>query len=154
MTNDLASLQNLQDIVELPPVSFFPLASGAMVLLGVMGLIVLLVLIRFALRYRSHATRRAALEELAGCSTGPSIAAVLRRTALAAYPREEVAPLIGEKWLAWLTQTSGITIQDSVADALTEGLYRDPISSGSTELTDFVAQWIRQHRTPKGNQGR
>ena len=100
MSNDPARLQNLHDIVVPQPVSFWPPAPAWYVVLGLVLMGILWLVGRSILRYRRNAYRRAALAELQtlpadGPSAAPRIAALLKRTALAAFPREQVAGLTG-----------------------------------------------------------
>lgn len=100
------------------PVSWWPPAPGWWVLAGIL-LVVLLLLGRWWLkRRRRGAPVRAAraelqrLREAADPATDPrdyvaAVSALLRRLALVRYPREEVAGLTGDAWLAFLATTGG-----------------------------------------------
>jgi len=149
MTNSSDSLQNLQDIVVAAPVSFWPPASGWIVLFCLLILIMIFLLVRAVLRYRRNAYRRAALAELHRAAASPEplplLAALLKRTALAAYAREEVANLSGATWISWLTATGGREVPAGVAAALQQGVYA---GSGADlqALLDFSESWIRRHR--------
>ena len=59
-------------------------------------------------RYRRNAYRREALRQLDAVDPG-GISTVLKRTALAAWPREQVAALTGAAWLAFLDRTGRTT---------------------------------------------
>lgn len=147
--NNSASLESLHDIVAPVPVPWWPPAPGWLFLGGLLLLSILIVLTRAALRYRRNAYRRAALAELrlaaAGTETLPLIAGLLKRTALAAYRREDVAGLTGKAWVDWLAKTGKLTLPASVATALGRKLY----DGGETDLKvliDFTARWIQRHR--------
>lgn len=149
MTNDPASLQKLHDILLPPPAPLWPPAPGWLFLLGLFILLAAFVLIRAVIRYRRNGYRRAALAELGVAAAGPEplplIAALLKRTALAAFPREEVAGLTGEKWVVWLAKTGGRAVPAPVETTLKQGLYGGAASEPKV-LTDFAATWIRHHR--------
>ena len=149
MTNDPASLQNLHDIVVPPPVPFWPPAPGWILLLGLFIMLVAFLLVRAVIRYRRNAYRRAALAELRLAAAGPEplpiIAALLKRTALAAFRREQVASLTGAAWVSWLARTGGRAVPAAVEAALKQGLYGGAATDPKA-LTDFAAGWIRRHR--------
>ena len=149
MTNDPASLQNLHDIVVSSPAPFWPPASGWILLLGLFIMLAAFLLIRAVILYRRNAYRRVALDELRQAAASPEplalIASLLKRTALAAYGREEVASLTGETWVSWLGRTGGRNVPAPVEAALRQGLY----GGAATDLkvvTDFAGSWIRRHR--------
>ena len=129
-----------------PPVPMMPQTAGWAVL-GVLALIALALLAVLALRrWRANAYRRAALAALADAGDDPAaIADIVRRTALAAYGRTEVASLYGAAWLAFLDRTGG-------GDGFTEGPgavlavspYRvDP--ERVPGLGELAARWVRRH---------
>ena len=117
------------------------------IVLGIVVAILLFLLLRLAVRrHRAEAYRRAALRELAQVGEDPAaIANVLRRTALAAYPRAEVAGLSGPDWLAFLDRTFPAT---GFADGKGEVFAVAPFQ---TQPSDPVAaklarDWVRGHR--------
>lgn len=142
---DESSLNNLRDIVEPAPVSWWPLAVGWYVLLGACVLWGLVLLGRFLRQWWRNAYRRAALKELAVARSDLEIAAVLKRTACVAYPREEVAALSGARWREWLERTGGQTVTDEVAQSLSQGIYGAGEPLLSQALQDFAVGWIRHH---------
>jgi hypothetical protein len=149
---DPGSLANLNDIIEAPPVPWWPPAPGWLFLLGIAVLLLLFLLTRAVLRYRRNAYRRAALAELGRAASVPQplplIAALLKRTALAAYPRKTVAGLTGQAWIEWLAATSGLSVPPAVATAFQQTLYHDRHDGAADPkaVSDFAAKWIRRHR--------
>ena len=107
MNPDPASLANLRDIVTPPPVPWWPPAPGWWFLLSALGLIAVLVAVHGWRRWRADAYRRAALRELCAAESVASIAELLKRAALAASPRTQVASLTGSAWVKWLAETGG-----------------------------------------------
>ena len=73
------------------------------------------------------------------------LAAILRRTALAAYPRVTVASLSGQEWLQFLDAQVGGTAFSTGAG---RGLAREPYrpNGPDPQLRPLVADWIRKHR--------
>jgi hypothetical protein len=109
-------LDQLQDVLEPPPVSMVPATWGwavlALLLLGAAALAAW----AWLRHRRATAYRRAALAELHALApalergdpdTLAALERLLRRTALAAFPRAEVATLTGDAWLAFLDRTGG-----------------------------------------------
>lgn len=152
MNSDWTGL-NLADLVDLleplpepEPVSMVPQTAGwiwlGLALLAISGLVVRWVRIR----RRKTAYRRQALAELARCpDEARRLADLLRRTALSAYPRAEVASLHGAAWLAFLDRAYG-------GSAFSEGpgrhLIAAPYRPETTQepLKPLVRTWIKMHR--------
>ena len=158
MTNNAASLQNLHDIVELPSVPLWPPAIGGYIILSLILAVALLFVVHALIRFRRDAYRRSAIAALAALPADenalPQIASLLKRTALVAYPREQVASLTGDEWLQWLTNTSGLTIPVATGEALKDGLYGGSGVAESQALREFAVKWIRRHRSlPQGDSG-
>jgi Ca-activated chloride channel family protein len=119
----------------------------------------LLALLVLAARYlieqrRVNRYRREALavlktiegeRDLNPAESAQRIAALLKRTALAAYPRQQVASLTGSDWARFLKESTRNDQQ--VADAaemLAAAAYR-PDADGR-ELSAPARRWIRLHR--------
>src|SRR5262245_63229264 len=104
---DPGSLDRLNDIVVPPPVPWWPPAP-AWYAVGIIVLILLAVLAWQMIAWRMRTRyRRAALAELATIDTRSShalgaVAELVKRVALAAFPREQVASLAVDVWLAFL----------------------------------------------------
>jgi len=133
-----------------PPVSMMPQTWGwvglALLLLG-LGI---WAFRRWQRVRRANAYRRAALSELAGAQTVAEIATLLRRTALAAYPRARVAGLAGADWLAFLAQSGGRSFSGAAGDELLSAPYRSGAAPASDDLKAAVRGWITQHRADGG----
>jgi len=149
MTDASTSLGRLHDIVLPPEVPWWPLAPGWYFVFGILVVLILILAHRGWKRYRANAYRRAALRELALAQDVPSIAELLRRTALAVAPREAIAAMTGDTWLDWLTAQSTEAIPDTVREQLTSGVYdqRGP-DHELTLVRNFAARWIAHHRSP------
>jgi hypothetical protein len=85
-----------------------------------------------------------------------TLAALLKRTALAAWPREEVAALSGEAWGDFLSRHAGSakvsapTLGKLVVDTEYRGsaALANLSSSDARALAQACRQWITRHRVP------
>ncbi|AQQ67131.1 hypothetical protein Mag101_05345 [Microbulbifer agarilyticus] len=119
-----------------------PLAKSLLL----MALFLVLALASLAYRrYRANAYRRAALRALDTVADDPAqIAELLRRTALVAYPRDQVAGLTGSVWLDFLNHHyPGNAFTGALGETLLQGAYRTcpPLPA----LTSAARNWIRHH---------
>jgi len=146
MTPDAASLDNLRDIVELAPVSWWPLAAGWWVVIGLSVVAGSYFVFRTLRKWHANAYRRAAISELRENDDVAIVADILKRTALCAYPRTKVASLSGEAWCRWLGETGDQEVSDSVAECLTKGVFGAASSGKSEELAAFAEHWIINHQ--------
>jgi Domain of unknown function (DUF4381) len=145
-------------LIDIPlpaPVSLWPQtwpARIAIVLL-VVGLIAAAwYLVR---AWHTNRYRRAALAELDRITRSPAtndeaatLALLVRRTALAAFPREQVAALAGSAWLAFLDRSyGGDEFSRGVGRALDAAPYQRPRAGTSDPraLIDLVRRWIKGH---------
>ncbi len=145
MMPDTTSLANLRDIAVPPPVSWWPLALGWWVVIALTLVFIALYGYRTWQRWKANAYRRAALTELRSATNDATIAEILKRTALCASPRADVASLAGDNWCQWLCATGGADVPVAVAERLSVGIFQDR-SKHTSELHDFAARWINNHR--------
>jgi hypothetical protein len=140
--SDPSDLSNLRDIAVPPPVSFWPPAPGWWVV-GAACLVAGGLAVAAVVRHRRrNAYRREALRELASAEAS-DISAILKRAALAAFPREQVASLSGPAWLAFLDRTGGTRFAGT---ALASRAYggtgdRDAVMTVKAE----AQRWITSH---------
>jgi hypothetical protein len=138
--SDPADLSNLRDIVVPPDVSFWPPAPGWWVVGAAIVAAAALVIVAAVRHWQGNAYRREALRALATAGDA-DVSAILKRAALAAFPREQVASLHGAAWLAFLDRTGGTAFANTALLALTYG--------GRGDRDAVVAQarrWIVRHR--------
>jgi len=142
MDENQYSLSNLRDIVipDAPP--YWPPASGVWVALGMVAAILLLVAWRLHVVRNRNAYRKAGLMLLGRAETAYDVSIVLKRVALAVFPREQVASLYGDDWAAFLHRTC----PRSYFKALTSSDFGTEPGEGLLEL---ASTWIRHHRVPK-----
>lgn len=142
-------LDQLQLAPEPPAVSMWPQTAGWIWL----GLIVLALLVWGLVRWFRHRQeslyRRQALEQITVAGDDPAaIAPILRRTALAAFPRRDVAGLQGDAWLAFLDRTyGGHGFAEGIGSAIVRAPYTDV--ERTVGLAALASTWVRRHRVPK-----
>ncbi|WP_197489521.1 DUF4381 domain-containing protein [Bradyrhizobium sp. DOA1] len=109
---------------------------------------------RWAYLRRVNRYRRRALSELSRMKEHAQVdlladlAILVRRTALTAFPREEVAPLFGPAWLAFLDRSyGGKDFSEGVGRLLANGPYQrvPPTQEEVEALVALVRRWIRGH---------
>ena len=82
--------------------------------------------------------------------------ALLKLTALHAYPRNEVAQLSGEVWLRYLNECCASPCFDSSSGALLLAIDYQAATKWQADhaqtdaLFSACQQWLQQHRTPSG----
>jgi len=160
-----ASLQNLNDIVLPPAVDWWPLAPGWYVLAGLLVLVLAWFGYRSVRRWQANRYRRAALIELQQLSRGMEDASMreaclrqvpvlLKRAAVSAYPRSQVAALTGAPWVQFLNSTLSRPVFTPVV-----GCYLDQLAyeTGNLHAIDAQARaellassrkWLQSHRPP------
>lgn len=145
MNDDLASLDNLRDIVEPPPVSWWPPAPGWWMLFAIFASVASVVIWRRWQTWRANAYRRAALAELRSTADARAIAEILKRVALVANPRTEIASKTGPAWLSWLESEGGQPLPRHAAQMMTDGVFGELAPANIADLTSFASAWIKHH---------
>lgn len=155
-----ADLDKLNDIIVPPAISWWPLAEGWYILLGLAVSFFIPWLIQYYYRYKADAYRRSALLELERISAINDITLkqsrlfqLLKRTALSVYPRQQVAALSGTKWWEFLAQHSRVRFTAVPLERYSQILYYpDSFDSSAaqqqfvTQFASEVKQWIRTHK--------
>lgn len=144
--DDPTSLQNLRDIAVPAPLPWWPPAAGWWILFVVVAAFAIWLAFRAWRRWRANAYRRAALKELRSATNFVEIAEILKRAALCAYPRTDVASLSGDAWSDWLRQTVDQELPVAVSETLEHGVFDGTSCRNRTDVAFFVASWIRHHR--------
>ena len=142
-------------------IGWWPLAPGWWILIALAAIGLVLLLRQYLRRRAAGAARRHALQQLGQLSAeyeqhrdavrfSAALSELLRRTMLAYAPREEVAGLTGDAWLAWLDQDLGTPrFQTDAGRKLLEMPYRRPDEDVSAmELIDVVAAVRQRLATP------
>jgi len=164
MNVDPTSLDRLHDIITRPPVPWWPPAPGwYWVLIFVLVLVLVLVLVCLARWQRNH-YRREALKELARlepelsdpstrCRAVAVMAELLKRAALSAFPRDQVAALTDAAWFDFLDRTASTKTFGSGDGELLETATYDPrvaMAINATKARDLarsVRSWIKRHNS-------
>lgn len=151
---DPASLSRLHDIVAPDAVPFWPPAPGWYAVLAVLAGALVFLLWRRVRRWRGDAYRResvAALEAVAHARDWVGLAEVMKRTALAVFPRASVASLSGEAWLTFLDRTGNTTaFTDGPGRHLSTLAYDPRAAESVTDVDarrafDVCITWVRAH---------
>jgi len=158
------ALEGLADIATPPPVLWIPQTWGWTAL----AVVLLIAFTFWAWRWRRHALanryRVEALKVLSqleprALSTQTradalvEIAELLKRTALAAYARTDVARLSGAVWVQFIRER-GFRIADGGATLLDDLEYRSKASltamsdADTKALVSAARTWIEEHRVP------
>ena len=140
-----ATLDRLHDFYQPPAPSWAPQTIGWYVVFALLFLLAVWIAWRVFARWRHNRYRREALRELEQAALS-GIPALLKRTALAAWPRKDVASLSGEPWLHFLEQTGGAGARAGAA--LLDVDYRGTTLTPEQEkaVRQEAAGWIRRHR--------
>ena len=151
---DPGSLADLREMV--PPASppWWPPAPGWFGLAAVIAIALAWWWRCRWLQRRANAYREVAVDEIERLAAGgrlDELSAVLRRTALAAYPRHDVVPMVGADWIAFLNATGG-DFTGEVADLLLRVTYdrraAPPSAAVRDALLDTARRWVSRHRRP------
>ena len=141
------NLDELIDIVEPPPVPWTPQTVGWAILGTVLVLAAALALRGWLRRRAANRYRREATAELDALErpTVAAVNAILKRAAMVAYSRDQVAALAGAQWVSFLTSAGGRPLDAAQAALLADGGYSLRNSEGE-ELRVFARDWVRGHR--------
>lgn len=146
-------LDLMHDLVEPEAEAWTPQTVGWLVAALWLAAVVLIVARRAYLSWRRNRYRRAALAELKAIesrarekqTTAVPLAALLKRTALAAYPRKDVASLYGAEWADFLrTSCRRDRVVEQSADGLATAAYRQGVDVAA--LVRPARRWIKVHR--------
>ena len=152
----------LRDIVLPDPVSWAPQTVGWWIVFGIAAVVLAWATVSAVRRYRANRYRRLALARLALLERAlqedesreaalAEIPVLVKQTALAFRPRQEVASLTGDAWLLFLDRSydgSGFTegpgrLLPAIAYGTAAGaLGREEVGT----LIDLVRIWIGRHR--------
>lgn len=153
------AFRSLHDIAVPPPVSWLPQTWGWAALAVLLAIAVLAVFLVWLRRYRRNAYRREALRLLDGIEAdirSPAnrekgvheLSELLKRTALAAWPRSDVAALTGQAWLQRMDSHGADKALPRLLDDLE---YHDGTAiaalppDSANELIVHSRRWIRRH---------
>lgn len=143
-----APLDKLHDFYQPPPPAWTPQTVGWYVIFAIAGLLVLWMAIHFIRKWFANRYRREALRELV-LLPPDQFSTLLKRTALAVWPREKVASLSGAAWLEFLNKAASEGMfERAQGNRIEEIALRSTTlsSEDERELRRIAADWIRRHR--------
>lgn len=159
------ALRSLKDLSVPQPISWMPQTWGWALLAGLMALLVIVASARWLRRYRADAYRREALALLFDIEEKMSdparrhdgihdLAELLKRVALAGWPREDVAPMSGSSWVRFLGYGDDKAEEAALAKVLDDFEYQDvetldtmPSNVGD-DLIMTARKWLEGHHVP------
>ena len=165
LAQDPTSLDNLHDIVVPEPTAWWPPAPAWYVLLALVIASAIALAVKAVRNWWENRYREAALAELGQLresvqhASNPSDAVhsldrLLKRVALARWPRQEVAPLAGERWIAFLNRTGhreAFTTKEaeSIRNVAYSRQKSEQLTLKQLEQLYVAAEcWIREHKGP------
>ena len=132
---------------------FLPQTIGWLVVALIVAAVLTWLLLRTRRRWQDNAYRREALDAIEGMRADPAGAAqlpfILRRSALVAYERRDVASLRGAEWTGWLNESAGRELFSADAAATFDQLAYGREVFSPAELEPLLAasrEWVRLHR--------
>ncbi len=156
-----AALRSLHDIATPPPVAWWPQTWGWAAIALLFVFVLTLWVLMFIRRYRRNAYRREAirlineiepkiLEPTTRTEAVLELAAILKRTALAAWPKQEVASLSGSAWVQFLDEHDDDGAGHALERLLDDVEYRPPgldrlPSNVCGDLIASARKWIERH---------
>lgn len=163
MNPDPTSLDRLHDILAPPPAPWWPPAVGWLWLAALMLVLCVVAAWRLLIQWQRNRYRREALAELraiASVLAAPerraaglaALAELLKRAALSAYPRGEVASLTGADWLAFLARTAPSGSLDAKTGAALEHAAYGIAATTEIDAEQahaamlFSRRWLKAHR--------
>lgn len=159
-----AKLAALHDVVVPAPVPWWPPAPGAYAVAALAAAAVGWIGWRIFRRWRANAYRRVALRRLVSIRTEladparrafalAELATLVRRAALHVAPRERVASLSGDAWVAFLDAgVGGESFRSSTGRLILTAPYQPAAAIARIPRADLdalcllVGRWLRAHR--------
>jgi len=151
-------LAELRDIHLPGSVPGWPPAPGWWFAAVLVAAVVAFLLQRLLRYWRGNRYRRDAVRELQGlydeCKRRQdagryvtTCAQLLKRVAMVPFPREEIAALYGEEWVAFLDRTGDCDdFSVGPGELLVEGPYRPGLSCDMEALHRVSLRWLKRHR--------
>lgn len=144
----------MHELVMPAAVSWLPETPGWWVVFGWLFAVLVLIARQITLRRRRNRYRREALAELKAIEarselspqeSAQHIAALLKRTALVAWPRSEIASLYGADWARFLTKSTNDDKRVAGAAEEFAAAASRPDADGKV-MAAPARRWIRRHR--------
>jgi hypothetical protein len=154
MSSDPGDLANMADLALPEPVSFWPPAAGVWIVSGMAAAMLAVAGWRALRRYRADAYLRCAVAEIDAVAGGDAaipeaISAILKRAAIVAYGREDVASLTGPAWAGFITRTAPVGVQTTALTASLASLFAPQaveLAIGTSALVAQAKAWLHGQR--------
>lgn len=157
MNNPIAAhaLNQLRDIHLPPPVSNWPPAPGWVILISIVLIVLTHILFGIYEHWQNQRAKRKTLKKLEiikaqyqqhqnATITTRALSTLLRRAALAAFPREEIAGLHGKPWLEFLNKTGKTqAFTTGPGRHLIEAPYAPSYQLNCDVLFGLIQQWVK-----------
>ncbi len=162
MNSDPTSLDRLHDIVAPPSVPWWPPAPGWYGVAAIILILSVVFILRSVIHWQRGRYRREALAEFARqekllgdpfrrATALAALAELLKRVALTAFPRDQVAALTGPAWFDFLDRTGSTTMFASDFGPILSRAAYDPLAATALderetrETAALVRHWIAYH---------
>ena len=147
MKDDPGNLDRMHDLVLSPPVPWWPPTPGWWIVIGCALLLLTVLCFGMIIRWQANRYRREALSILDDPKTPPAMwPAILKRCALAYWPRTKVASLTGATWDNFYRRSVRKEIPAEGTGRKIEELAFSAKPSESGELEASARAWIHHHR--------
>jgi hypothetical protein len=158
------ALGKLADIVEPAPVSWMPQTWGWAALAGILAVLLAWAIWCWYRRRQANRYRAEALVELARLQVQIvdrekralaliTMSALLKRVALVAWPRAQVAALSTSAWVAFLREHAGRAVFPEFAERMLDDIEYRPgqalqavTQDQAQEFAQAVRGWVEKHR--------
>lgn len=147
-------LKQLRDIHYPPPIPVWPLAMGWYILFGLLIVVAILVAYLWIQQIKKQLLKKIVLKRLDELEeqqhvqqdVAEELSMLLRRAALAKYPRHVVAGLYGEEWLNFLNKTAMTTeFTEGVGKLLIVSPYRGKAQALPESLFHLIKNWVKKN---------
>ena len=137
----------LHDLYEPPPVPFSFGAPGWYVLGGIVLVAAILVTVFRVRKYVKNRYRRDALRSLNVLEHPSDLFVVLKKTAIHAFGREEVASLYGEGWITFLDKTGVKVALGEYREVILPAMYGGNVIAPEIrgKILSNAKQWVKTH---------
>jgi hypothetical protein len=139
MNSERYSLSNLRDIVLPDTPGFWPPAPGVWIVLGILAAVLIIICWKWFSFRKRNLYRKAGLALMGNVKTVYDLSVLLKRVALAVFPREQVASLYGKDWVDFLNQTCPEC-------NFSEEVMKNPGNEVGRRLLKTSHSWIKNHR--------
>lgn len=149
-----ASLDNLHDIIVPNAVGFFPLAPGWNVVICLLLTLLMYLAWKKYKHHRATLYKYEALKELDAYakeskSNALALLALAKRVGMAAYGRQRIAKLSGDKWWHFMEAHSEVILSKDLRAEMDKLLYSTGYALHGKVYDDIlqsVTLWVKTHR--------